>query len=409
MRYVIIGASAAGLAAAETLRRWDPQGQITLVSDEPHLPYSRPLLTYLLAKEISPEQIFLRPANYFAQWGFEARLGEAVSQVDPEARTVRLTGGGALPYDRLLVASGAEPRLLEIPGKDLEGVFTLRHLADVRRLESGLAPDGTVAVVGAGAVGLKAAEALVQRGNRVVLVEAGAHALPRLLDQTAAGFLHRALRDLGIDLYVSVQPTEIIGANGKVRGLALADGRSIRADAVLFAVGVRPRLEFLKGTELDRPEGLRVNEFMQTDYPEIFAAGDCTCPRHLLTGEPAAYQIWPAAVAQGQVAGANMAGAQRRYEGILPQNSISLKGLKIIAGGLLSPTMKGGEVFQELDPRRGEYRRLVFQNGRLVGVILIGPVADAGLYFQVMAQRLPVNQLPVDPRSRDFHAGKLWG
>ncbi len=410
MRYVIIGTSAAGLSAAETLRQWDRQGHITLISDEPHLPYSRPLLTYLLGQEIKSEQIFLKSAQYFDQWGFEALLGEPVAQVDPAAREVHLASGRVCPFDRLLVASGAAPRLPDIPGQDQEGVFTLRHLADVQRLEAGLPPGGTVAVVGAGAVGLKAAEALTQRGNRVILVEAESHALPRLLDQTGANFLHQALMELGIELYFGVQPAGIHGEKGRVQGLALSAGEAIAADAVIFAIGVRPRIEFLAGTDLDRPEGIAVTPYMQTEFPYIYAAGDCTCPHHLLTGEPAAYQIWPAAVAQGAIAGANMAGARRRYDGILPRNSVALKNFKVITGGHLYPDREEGEVFHQVDEKRGQYCRLVFQNGLLVGVTLVGPaMINAGIYFQIMAQKLPVKQLPVDIRSVDFHPGKLWG
>jgi NADPH-dependent 2,4-dienoyl-CoA reductase/sulfur reductase-like enzyme len=409
MRYVIIGTSAAGLSAAETLRQWDRGGRITLISDEPHLPYSRPLLTYLLGQEIRPEQIFLKSAEYFDQWGFEALLGEPVAEVDPEAHAVHLADGRVRPFDRLLIASGAEPRLPGIPGQDLEGVFTLRHLADVQRLEAGLPPDGTVAVIGAGAVGLKAAEALTHRGHRVILVEAEPHALPRLLDKTGADFLHRALTDLGVELRFGTQPVGILGEKGRVQGLALTTGEAIAADAVLCAIGVRPRTGFLAGAGLDRPEGIAVNPYMQTGHSNIYAAGDCTCPPHLLTGEPAAYQIWPAAVAQGEIAGANMAGARRRYDGILPRNSISLTNLKVITGGHLYPDREEGEVVIELDQKRTRYRRLVFQNGRLVGVTLVGPIADAGIYFQIMAQKLPVKQLPADIRSPDFHPGKLWG
>ena len=166
MRYVIIGASAAGLAAAETVRRLTQSASITLISEEPHLPYSRPLLTYLLAREIRPEQIYLRTADYFERFSFTPRLGEPVVQVDPEAHEVQLASGQAVPYDRLLIASGAEPRVPEIPGLDLKGVFTLRHLADWRRLEADLPAGGPVVVVGMGAVGLKAADALLSRARR---------------------------------------------------------------------------------------------------------------------------------------------------------------------------------------------------------------------------------------------------
>jgi nitrite reductase (NADH) large subunit len=178
---------------------------------------------------------------------------------------------------------------------------------------------------------------------------------------------------------------------------------------VIFSVGVEPRVEFLAGTVLGDKEGIRVDSFMRTSIPDIFAAGDCCLPHHLITGQPAAFHIWPAAVAQGQVAGANLAGGRRRYDGILPQNSISLKGFRIITGGHFAPDTGDGEIFTELDRHGRRYRRLVFQEGRLVGVTLVGEVEQAGIYFQIMAQKLPRGSLVADPRGSGFHPGTLWG
>jgi nitrite reductase (NADH) large subunit len=194
-----------------------------------------------------------------------------------------------------------------------------------------------------------------------------------------------------------------------VTGVALNDNRELEAQAVIFSVGVEPRVEFLGGTGLAEAAGIRVDSSMRTIVPEIFAAGDCCLPHHLISGQPAAFHIWPAAVAQGQVAGANLAGGRRRYDGILPQNSISLKGFRIITGGHFTPDTVDGEIYTELDQIRRRFRRLVFQEGRLVGVTLVGEVEQAGIYFQVMAQKLPITGLVADPRGKDFHPGRLWG
>ncbi|RJR46501.1 MAG: NAD(P)/FAD-dependent oxidoreductase [Deltaproteobacteria bacterium] len=401
MRYLIIGASAAGLAAAETIRQWDPRGAVTVVSDEPHPPYSRPLLTYLLSGEVSLEKIWLKAADYFQEWGFEALLGEQVVQVAPEEREVRLRSGRACPYDRLLIASGARPRLPGIPGEDLEGVFTLRTLADWRRLDAALPEGAEVVVAGAGPVGLKAAEALARRGCRVALAELESQVLPRLVDTQAAAMLGNALLEWGIEVYCDTKPIGLAGYKGRVRALALADGRELPAQAVLFAIGVTPNTEFLADSGLAAAGGVPVDARLNTGLPEIYAAGDCVQGVNLLTGQPAYVPIWPAAVEQGKIAGANMAGANRRYPGLLPQNSISLRGFKIITGGLVQPEAEDVEIVSELDRRRGHYRRLAYREGRLVGLTLVGAVADAGIYFHLMSQQLPAAE-PVTP-------GRLWG
>jgi nitrite reductase (NADH) large subunit len=401
MRYVIIGASAAGCKAAETLRRYAPKSPITVISDEPQPLYSRPLLTYVLSGEVSPEQVWLKGPAYFREWGLDPVLGEAVVGVDPAAHAVHLLGGRSMPYDRLLIASGARPRLLGLPGEDLAGVFTLRTLADWQRLAAGLPQEGRVVVVGAGPVGLKAAEALRRRGLVVSLVEAEGQPLPLLVDGTAAGLLKQALKGMGIELHLNARPAAVLGANGRVRAVALADGGEIPCQAVLFSIGVAPNVEFLAGTNLAGPDGIPVDHQMGTADPDICAAGDCAYPYHILTGKRAGYHIWPAAVAQGRVAGANLAGAGLPYDGLLPQNSLSLRGFHIITGGRGPLDAAGCETVSELDQRRGHYRSLIYREGRLVGLTLVGAVEDAGIYFQLMAQQLPMRE-PVQP-------GRMWG
>ena len=401
MRYVIIGASAAGCKAAETLRRYAPQSPIAVISEEARPLYSRPLLTYLLSGEVSPDRVWLQGENYFKEWNLDPVLGEQVLRVDPAAHAVHLLSGRRVPYDRLLIASGARPRLLGLKGEELSGVYTLRTLADWQRLEAGLPQEGTVVVVGAGAVGLKAAEALRRRGLEVSLVEAGAHPLPLLVDGTAAGLLQQALKGMGIDLHLNARPAAVLGAKGRVRAVALADGREIPCQAVLFSIGVAPNVEFLAGTELAGPEGIPVDRQMGTTDPDIFAAGDCAYAFHLLTGQRAGYRIWPAAVAQGRIAGANLAGAGLTYDGLLPQNSLSLRGFHIITGGLGPQDAEGCDTVSALDAPRGHYRSLIYREGKLVGLTLVGAVEDAGIYFQLMAQQLPVQG--------NLHPGNLWG
>jgi nitrite reductase (NADH) large subunit len=401
MRYVIIGASAAGCKAAETLRRYAPTSPITVISEEKHPLYSRPLLTYLLSGEVKPDQMWLHRGDYFRRWNLDPVLGEPVTRVDPGAHQVHLLGGSLIPYDRLLIASGARPRLLGLLGEDLEGVYTLRTLADCRRLAAGLPQSGRVVVVGAGPIGLKAAEAMQRRGLQVTLVEAEAHPLPRLVDETAAALLHQTITRLGIEIYHHSWPEALWGEAGRVKALTLNRGREIPCQAVLFSIGVAPNVEFLAGTGLAEPEGIPVDHRLGTADPDIFAAGDCAYPYHLLTGQRAGYRIWPAAVAQGRVTGANLAGSGLAYDGLLPQNSLSLRGFHLITGGLGPLEVEGCQVVSELDKRRGHYRSLVFREGRLVGLTLVGAVADAGIYFQLMAQQLPVKE-PVEP-------GRMWG
>ena len=386
MRHVIIGSSAAGLKAAETLRQYAPESAVTLISDEAQRPYSRPLLTYLLSREVSEDRLWLRGKIFLTSGA--SRPAWASGWSGWTRRPMRCGS----PPGRAWVRPPA-PRLrgpAAPAGDSRRGPGGGLHPAHPGRLAApgpGLPAGGPVAVVGAGAVGLKAADAVTRRGHRVTLLEAESHALPRLLEAEAARLLHRALEEIGVELHFNCSPLAILGDQGRVRALALSDGREIPAAAVLLAVGVTPNLDFLEGTGLTDACGLTVNAAMQTGQPDIFAAGDCTRAPHFLTGQPAYYPIWPAAVAGGRVAAVNMAGGEVSFPGLLPQNSISLRGFHLITGGLGPDECEDCEIVSQFDQTRGHYRRLAYREGRLVGLTFVGAIEDAGIHFQLLARQ----------------------
>jgi nitrite reductase (NADH) large subunit len=409
MRYVIIGNSAAGLAGAETIRRLQPQAPITIISDEPYPPYCRPLLTYLLGGNIQEKDLWLKTEDYYQSWQFTPVLGKRVVQVDPAAKSVGLTGGETIPYDRLLVASGARPMLPAIPGQDLQGVFTVRTLEDFKAMQKMLRPEMHIVVMGAGLVGLKSAQALAHRGFKVTVVERESQVWGNMLDETAAGLLQQAVTELGVSLRFLSSPTALIGNNGRVKAVVLADGAEISADLVIICIGVTPNTEFLSAAGLSDPYGLEVDAHLRTRQDDLYAAGDCVQPFDRLSGEKTYFAIWPAAVEQGRLAGANMAGHDRQYGGLLSQNTLYVGQTRVIAGGLVRPPDASCEVQIHHDPGARSYRRLVVKDGRLVGVILVGQVEDAGVYLNLIYNRTPLTSLPVDPRSRDFQVGRLLG
>lgn len=409
MRAVIIGNSAAGLAGAETLRRLAPEAAITIVSDEPYPPYCRPLLTYLLAGDITPEALWLKAKDYYQQWRFQVMLGRRVVRVEPATRTVALADGDSLSYDRLLVASGARPLWPGIPGEGLQGVFTIRTLEQFQAMQAMLRPGMRVAVVGSGLVGIKTAQAYAQAGFEVTLVARKSQVLSNLLDKTAADLLHEALRRIGVQLRFHAIPALLSGKNGRVTGVVFTDGSEIPADLVIFGIGVTPNTEFLAAAGLSDPQGLLVNGKMQTALENIFAAGDCVLPCDRLTGQRSYFAIWPAAVEQGRIAGANMAGFERTYGGLLAQNTFAVGDIRIIAGGLNRAADPDCEVHTDYDLKNHRYRRLVIQAGRLVGVILVGQVEDAGVYLSLISNQTPLTTLPADPRQPEFQIGKILG
>ncbi len=410
MRYVIIGNSAAGLAGAETIRRLEPQAPITIISDEPYPPYCRPLLTYLLGGDIQEKDLWLKAADYYQRWQFTPVLGKRVVQVDPATRTIGLEAGETVAYDRLLVASGARPTLPDIPGQDLQGVFTVRTLEHFKAMQQMLRPEMRLVVIGSGLVGIKTAQALAHRGYDVTLVARKSQVLSNLLDETAADLLHQAMTKVGVKLRFHSIPAALSGFRmAGLRASWLTDGTEIPADLVIIGIGVIPNTEFLSGAGLSDPHGLTVDSQLRTAQADIFAAGDCVQPYDRLSGEKTYFAIWPAAVEQGRLAGANMAGHVRQYGGLLSQNTLYVGKTRVIAGGLVRPADDSCEVHIQHDPFSQSYRRLVVQDGRLAGVILVGQVEDAGVYLNLIYNRTPLKTLPIDPRSKGFQLGRLLG
>jgi NAD(P)H-nitrite reductase large subunit len=307
------------------------------------------------------------------------------------------------------VASGASPTLPGIPGQDLPGVFTIRTLAEFERLQARLQPHHRVAVIGSGLVGIKTAQALAHRGLAVTLLARKTQVLSNLLDPVAADLLHRALARTGVTLTFGAVPAALDGGPQGVQAVLLEGGRRVPADIVIIGIGVTPNVGFLAAAGLSDPAGIAVNPDLSTAVPQIFAAGDCVQPADRRTGRPTYFAIWPAAVEQGRLAGAAMAGQPRRYAGLLPQNTLFVGGLRIIAGGVVKPPDDSYEVLAQHDPANGSYRRLVVHQGRLVGVILAGRVEAAGVYLQLIANQTPLASLPADPRLPGFTVGRLLG
>lgn len=387
MRYVVIGNSAAGTSAAEAIRRVDPLGSITVVSDEELPAYSRSLTPNLIAGEVDKKELFYRPANFYQAHNIEPLLGRRAVSLDPAAGRITLDDGKELPYDRLLVATGAAA--IRPPIKGIELAFTLRTLEDTQAI---MATEAEKAVVlGGGLVGLKVAQALRKRGLKVHVVVKSPHLLSRQLDAQGGEILRRAVEEAGVELTFGQDAREVLGGPDEV---ILEDGRRLEAEMVVVAKGVRPRAELLEAAGGKVGRGVVVDERMQTSIPHIYAAGDVAEVPDLVTGERIVSAVWPSAVAQGRVAGLNMAGQERRYAGaLMPLNAVDLFGVPIVSLGLTLPCDEGYEVLTRYHPERGLYRKLVLKGDVLVGAVLMGEIEKAGVLAALIRQQVDVSQL----------------
>ncbi len=394
MRYVIIGGSAAAISAVEAIRSIDRESQIDLFSDEATPLFSRVLLPYYLAEELSKPLLSFRTPDFFEQNRIIAHLGVKIQKISTESKTVVDEKGEAYPFDKLLIATGGNPIIPSIQGIQKEGISPLKTMADAEKIYQ--FKGKRAVVIGAGSVGVESCISLRKRGMEVTLLEQLGHVLPTVFDEEAASILQKKIEHLGITTITGERAIQFTG-NGHVESV-ITESREIKCDMVVVAVGVKPAVELAQkaGIEIGALEGIKVNSEMMTSFPNIFAAGDVAETFDITRQSQWINAIWPCAVEQGRVAGLNMAGKKTLYEGSFRRNSIgNFIGVPAISMGLTRAetcsTCEGGESFQEIKRRTREtYKKLILRNGRLVGAILVGQTQKAGLYQVLLKKQIEV-------------------
>ena len=377
MRHVIIGAGPAGVTAAETIRRHAPEAAVAIIGEEPEPPYSRMAIPYLLVENIDEAGTHLRKRQgHYDGVGIEVAHGRARA-VDTAGRALELDGGKRMPYDRLLIATGASPVTPPIPGIELPGVHPCWTLADARAIAKLAKPGANVVLIGAGFIACIILEALNRRQVKLTVVEAEDRMLPRMMNDTAAGMLKAWCEQRGVAVRVSTRAREI-ARDGKALKVVLGDGTTLPADLVISAVGVRSNTDFLKGTTVKVNEGVLVDQSMRSSDPNIYAAGDAAEGLDFSTGNYAVQAIQPTAVEHGRIAGLNMAGKTAAHAGSVNMNVLDTLGLISTSFGLWMG-VAGGESAELHEPARQRYLNLQFQDDVLVGASSVGMTAHIGV------------------------------
>lgn len=379
--HVIAGAGPAALNAIETIRDIDGgQARISLVCDEP--PYSRMVLPYWLAGRISEGQVFTADDAYLDRLKVERHFGRRVAAVDGGGKKVSLDNGQTLAFDNLLIATGSSATLPPVAGTDLPGVQPLWTLEDahaaLRAAEGIMTPE--VLFVGAGFIGFTVINAFFKRGWRLHIVEMAPHVLPRMLDRQSAGLVERWLQAKGVGLYTGTT-AQAIEAAGRRKRVKLADGRTVECDVVVLATGIRPNMDFLKGSGIAVDQAILVDERMRTNVPGVYAAGDVAQGPDLYGERPAVHALQPTAVDHGRIAGANMAGQDVRYPGSLLMNILDVCGLQCASFGRWSDA--AAETMTILNPERPVCRKLLWTGDRITGAVFVGPASDLGMLNDV--------------------------
>jgi nitrite reductase (NADH) large subunit len=386
-QYLIIGNSAAGIAAAREIRRRDPRGRITILSDEPTFGYSRVMLPLYIAGKIGKRDMVIAQRDDYARLRINLRRGDPVESIDPKEQRVFTRKGIHFPYDQLLVATGSSPRTLNIQGKDLPGIHYLRKIEDAEGIRKDLSSSpGPVLVIGGGLVSVKSLEALVLKKRKVHMAISSNRILSQMLDEIASGFFLDALRKRGVSVHLR---TDVLAFEGKerVEGARLSDGTCLPCSLAIIGKGVKPNVGPLEGTGIQLNEGVVVDPHMATNLPFIYAAGDVAETVDLLKKKHQGQPIWPLAVEGGRVAGTNMASVASVLPGGMRMNVVELLGIKAVSVG----AEEGQKVLTYFPPGNSIYRRLSFSGGRLTGFLLAGDIRSAGVLTSLVKNGTPVS------------------
>ena len=421
MNYVIIGNSASAVAAIEGIREYDKKGRITVISDEPYFNYSRPLISYLLGKKVTVGKMAYREKDFYHVNRIDLILDNKAAKLDfpPDAdspsakkkKYVVLADSQKIPFDKLLITAGGVPIMPEIKGVNLKGVFAFTKLTDTRRIEKYIKANKTkkAVVLGGGLIGLKATEALIELKIKVTIVELADRILSATFDKKASGIIEGVLKKIGCKLIANNTITEINRKNKKVKEVVLKDKKRVPTDLVVVAIGVIPNIELAKNTSITTNKGILVNDYMETNVKDIYAAGDCCEAKDLLLEMNRPIAIWPVAVRQGKIAGYNMAGIKKEYQGSFPMNSVELCGVPTISIGNSFTENESYQVLDYFKPEKSVYRKFVFKEGRIIGAIFVGDIERAGIYTGLIKDKVDVTDFKESLLKEDFGLISLPG
>ncbi|MCF8012302.1 MAG: FAD-dependent oxidoreductase [Clostridiales bacterium] len=389
--YLIIGNSAAAVGCIEGIRSVDKKSTIAVISEEKHHVYSRALIPYYLEGKIDRDKMNYRPAGFYEQARVSLFINEKVNGIKYEENKVCLSSGEFIEYGKLLLATGGKPIIPPIKGLDKNNVFTFLSMDDVLKIEKALSSAKNAVVLGGGVIGLMAAEVLHKKGLNVHVLELADRVLAPVVDEHVSCIIEKAFNEQGASIHTSNTIQEIHGKEN-VESITLQDGTSIPCDLLIVGVGVSPRVELAEGTGMEVNRGIVVNKKMQTTVPGVFACGDCASIYDFILGENRPLPLWPNAYAGGRVAAFNMAGIEKEYTWGTSMNSMHFFDLNIINAGLnISYSNSEYEIIHTEDENKKTYRKFVLdKNGVLVGLILAGPIARAGIFLNLMRKNVDV-------------------
>jgi len=387
-RYLIIGNGASGTYAAETIRKTDTEGDITLLTNEPYPLYNRVALPPFLRDEARREKVFLRTPEQHEQKGIKLLLNTLITSVDTEAHVASAADGQTFPYERLLIATGGRPNPLPVPGAtpDVQGIYNFQYWDDTAAIRERMNTAKHAVVVGGSYIAYELAEAFRHHGIAVTWLIRGPRFLRRVLDANGGALVDDIARAAGVNIHYGGEVKEVHSRDGQVSGVTTTTDAYIECDMVGVGLGVKMNMDFLAGSPIETRSGVVTTEFLETNVQDIFAAGDVAEFFDVSIGAHNQMGTWNNSVSHGRIAGANMLGDRKFYNDV-PMYSTGLFDSRIRVMGLTPENVPDLESWEHLDAANRNYKRLFFKDGRLVGGCLIGDIKMQTRIIQMIQAR----------------------
>ncbi len=379
MRILVVGGGIAGQAVCEAIRERDPDAAITMLCAEPRAPYDRVRLSYLLAGEGTLEDLRLRPDEWYTDRRVDVRLGAPAAALDPDTGICTLDSGELIEFDRVVLATGSDALMPPIPGIELPGVFAFRGPEDCEQIVAGAASAKRAAVIGGGLLGLEAARGLAGHDCPVSVVHLMGRLMERQLDDGAATLLRPAMEELGVEVLLE-RSTEAIIGNGRVSGLRFVGGEELECDLVVVSIGIRANMTLARGAGLECERGIVVDDSMRTSHASVLAVGECAQHRGIVYGIVAPIHE------QAAVAAQTLLGHASAYEGSVMSAKLKVMGIDLVTVG----AAEGAGAAVVADDDAGVYRKLVIEDGRAAGAVLLGDTRGHELLLLAVKERREV-------------------
>jgi len=382
--YLIVGNGVAGTTAAEAIRLQDPKGSITILSEEDISFYYRIRLNEFIAGDIAESKLIAKKKNWYEEQRIDLRLNTRIAKLDSAAGQLIAADGEQLPFDRLLLATGSHSFLPPIEGINQQGVFSLRHIKDARAIQSHAEKSEEAILIGGGLLGLEAGNALRKMGKKITVVEFFPRLLPRQLDNKGAKRLQKIMENMGFTFRLAAITKTITGNNGQADGIVLEGGDTLKGQMIIVSAGVRANLDLPRSGGLACDKGVKVNDRLETSCNGIYAAGDVAEHQGVVSG------IWPAAMQQGKVAGANMAGGDAAYHGTTMSNILKVAGIDVGAAGNIDAE---GRYESQVVSSGTTYKKLVIENNRIIGCVMVGDIKNFNTITRYITEQRDIGTL----------------